>query len=595
MTETCRKRLWNIGSYACPAAALFLLNIYLEWPRELSHSVLLPAAVCVLGWLGGMYFRNEDGRLQRYALLFGFMLVLAQVCGAKLDASGTIANPGQTVQSLFLMLASTALLAPSGAGLFIGFVRWICRLQERPSKSCRISPATVFWCSFVLIVLSWLPALLAYWPGVISYDIQRQVQQLMTGDYNDHNPIAHTLLIGCFYQLGLLLDSQNTAFACYCIFQMMVTALTMAFVLRFLWKSKCPRWFCICLLLIFCFAPFHQLLSISTTKDVLFTDALVIWAVLMIEGILVPERRSCVSWNAGWIISALAASLMRTNGIAAIAAVLIFGFFLLKRNRGLRRRVMSLTLAALVGYLGIHTAMVKVCDAEPGPFHEVLSVPIQQMCRLLEVHPYVEERYEIYGWIPSADLYQPALTDYVKHTADLEPEHMPEFLFLWAKLGIRFPIVYLDAFGFLTKGYWQLDDMSHATFRGELLEYHEGYLGTIFRHCAGLTPDSKWPALYDWYEQMYSVNRYLEIPYLSVLTGTSFWCWLMMALLLVSLYLRRRDTALPLAMCFFMYVLLYLGPCCIVRYVYPFIFIAPLCLGVLIAPFSKKTESVLEK
>ena len=567
----------------CPLAALLMLNHYLHWPRELSHSLLLPAAAAALGWLSRLWFFQEDRRLGRYAIVFGFMLAIAQVSGAKLDVTGSIADTGSTLQSLSMLLFSSAALAPSCAGLFIGLVQLIQRSQGRAASPRRLTHRQLFWLSFALIMLSWLPALLAYWPGIISYDIQRQVAQVASGDYNDHNPIAHTLIIGCFYRLGQLIKSPNAAFACYSIFQMTVTALTMAFLLAFLQRSRCPRWFCLCLLALFCLAPFHQLLAISTTKDVLFTDALVIWAVLMADGLKHPEKRQKTGWNLGWVLSALAASLMRTNGIAAIASVLVCGFFLLRRNAALCKRVLCLTLAALIGYFGIHSALVRVYDAESGPFHEVLSVPIQQICRVHEILP-DEHRREIYHWIPDADLYQPALTDYVKHNADLEPSDMPEFLSLWAELGVKHPIVYLDAFGFLTKGYWHLDDMTHATFRGELLEYHEGYLGTIFRYCGGLTPESKWPALYDWYEQMYSVNRYLEVPFLSAITGTALWCWLLTALLFVSFYLRRRDTALPLTMCWAMYLLLFLGPCCIVRYVYPFMFVVPLCLGVLLAP-----------
>ncbi|MDD5899143.1 MAG: DUF6020 family protein [Clostridia bacterium] len=577
-------------AYGCPFVGLLILNAFLSWPREISHSILLVVLACVLGWLGRCFFSQKEGRLCRYAYAFGFFLMLAQIIGAKLDASGTIADTGNTAGSLLALLLSALLLAPAGAGLFVELNCWIQKMQQRTAQKHKLSPSMVFWIAFAFMMLSWLPALLAYWPGVISYDIQRQIAQVQTGNYNDHNPIAHTLIIGVFYQLGNWIKSPNTAFALYSIFQMTVSALAMAFVLSFLWRINCPRWFCLCLLALFCFAPFFQLLVISTTKDVLFTDALVVWAVLMVDGILHPERRKKRSWNVGWILSAMMASLMRTNGIAAIVAVLIGGFFLLRKDRKLRTRILCLTLSALVGYLGIHTALVKTLDAKSGPFHEVLSVPIQQICRLLEILPYEEERYEIYHWIPDADLYQPALTDYVKHTADIQPSDLPAFLSLWAKLGIKHPIVYIDAFCFLTKGYWQIDDLSHATFRGELLEYHEGYLGTIFRNCGGLTPQSKWPALYDWYEQMYSVNKYLEIPFLSVITGLALWCWLLTALMLLSLYLRRREVALPFIMCWFMLLLLFMGPCCIVRYIFPFICIVPLGLGTLISPWGERKE-----
>ncbi len=168
---------------------------------------------------------------------------------------------------------------------------------------------------------------------------------------------------------------------------------------------------------------------------------------------------------------------------------------------------------------------------------------------------------------------------------DVEARDLPAFLELWARVGVRNPVVYMDALGYLTKGYWHVDDMTHATFRGEELAYHEGYVGTIFRGGAyGVTQHSPWPALYDWYEQMYSVNTYLQIQLLSAVLSTGLWCWLMLLGFALCLYLRRRDGVLLGAGYVLMYVGLLFGPCCTVRYVYPFMLFVPLMFGLLCAP-----------
>ncbi len=569
--------------FALPPTALLALNQCLHWPRETSHSLLIVASAFALGYLTNGFLKTQNRRLQKYALAFGFAFSLAQVCGAKLDATGTIADAGAAVLSFGLIALAALALTPAAGGLFVALVKWLEGMQSRPAQSRRLCANTVFFGSAAIIFLCWLPAMLAYWPGVYSYDVSRQIEQTVMGVYNDHNPIFHTLIVGGFHALGGAMGSYNLGIAIYCLFQMAATALSMAFVVRFLWQTGCPRWFVISLLALFALAPFHQLLAISTTKDVLFSDALAVWAILMIKGLRDPEKTKKRSWKAGWILTAAAAALLRTNGLISLLAVLIGGWVWLRKNRALCRRIVCLTLCALVLYGGVHEGLVLALDATPGPFHEVLNVPIQQLARVNHILRY-ESRDEIRFWLPDVRYYQPALTDYVKATADIEPADLPEFLGLWLRLGLKFPVIYLDAFGFLTKGYWYLDDLSHATFRGELLVYHEGYLGTIFRTSYGVEMDSKWPALYDWYEQMYSVNEYLDIPFLSALTGTALWCWLMMAGLLVSLYLRRRDTMLPLFMCWMMYVCLFLGPCCTVRYVYPFMLIVPLCAGALISP-----------
>lgn len=574
----------HLIAVGCPLLSIYALNEYLLWPRKISHSVLLVAAVFALSWLGRLFFQEKDRRLQRFALIFGFSFALAQICGARLDNAGTIVQAGTPLRSMILMLFASITLAPSAGGILIAMVHWIRNVQSTSGPQKAFSEKKVFWISFAIIMLCWLPALLAYWPGIYSYDVTRQIEQTVTGNYIDHDPVFHTLLIGGFHALGTMVGSPNCGIALYCIFQMSSTALTLAFILRYLVHLHSPRWFVVSLLLLFSFAPFYQLLAISTTKDILFTNVLAVWAVIMAWGLGEPKVTRNWSWKAGWLVSATLVGLLRTNGILAIATVLAGGVVLLRRNRVLCKRILCLTLCALVMYTATHEVLVKVLDADAGPFHEVLNVPIQQIARVNHILKY-ESRDEILEWLPDVRFYQPALTDYVKHTADIEPYDLPSFLGLWARLGMKFPVIYLDAFGFLTKGYWHLDDLSHATFRGELLEYHEGYLGTIFRADYGVTQQSLWPELYDWYEQMYSVNRYLNIPFLSVITGTALWCWLQIALLMVSLYLRRKETTLPLLMGWALYLMfLLIGPCCIIRYVYPFIFIVSLCLGVLLAP-----------
>ena len=49
--------------------------------------------------------------------------------------------------------------------------------------------------SWLIILVSYVPAFLAYFPGLCAYDAYVQVEQIFNGAYNDHHPVLHTKLL----------------------------------------------------------------------------------------------------------------------------------------------------------------------------------------------------------------------------------------------------------------------------------------------------------------------------------------------------------------------------------------------------------------
>ncbi len=429
--------------------------------------------------------------------------------------------------------------------------------------------------------------MLAYWPGVFSYDMLGQTFQIIWNQYDTKHPLLHTLLYRVFYELGQRSGCYNLGLVLMCLMQMVVTAFTMSAILRFLRKCGCPGWFVGLTLFMFAMAPFHQILVLSLTKDILFTDAFVLWALYLLEGMQHPEQVSKRKWQIGCALSTACTALLRNNGMIAMALMVPILWMVIRRNKRLCRRVLCVMLCGLVLYAGVNEGLIALVGAQAGPFQEMLCVPIQQVSRVHVLQP-KESTEEVRSFLPYAAYYQPGIADPAKDVVAMEPGDLPAFLKLWLRLGVKYPVVYLDAFGHLNKGFWYLEDLSHATIKGEEPQMHEGYLGTAFREGIGPVQDSQWPALYHWYDRLYSANDYLKVPFLSVITSPALWSWMMLGLLAASLFLRRRDTLVPLLACLMVYLTYLVGPCCTVRYIYPFMFIVPLCLGALLAPDQNK-------
>ena len=58
------------------------------------------------------------------------------------------------------------------------------------------------WFWQLIILITWLPCFLAYFPGIYSYDGEPQLIQYTSGKLDNHHPIIHTLILGKCYDLG---------------------------------------------------------------------------------------------------------------------------------------------------------------------------------------------------------------------------------------------------------------------------------------------------------------------------------------------------------------------------------------------------------
>ena len=95
-------------------------------------------------------------------------------------------------------------------------------------KMKRFSGNKMFLVSWAIITLCWMPAYLAYYPAICSYDMPIQLGQIVDHAYNDHHPIIHTLLISAFLQIGKRLGDVNSGIALYALMQMLLLAAVFA-------------------------------------------------------------------------------------------------------------------------------------------------------------------------------------------------------------------------------------------------------------------------------------------------------------------------------------------------------------------------------
>lgn len=457
--------------------------------------------------------------------------------------------------------------------------------------------------SFILILFAWLPAYLAYYPGICAYDTPVQLGQIMDGYMIDHHPIAHTLLLKLAINTGQnIWGSVNAGMGIYTFFQMAFLAFGFAYAISTL-KRFNASFICLCIVqLCVMFYPFNVYMSVSTTKDTVFTGFFLMmmssFMRLLLEG---RDTFGMKLTDVILFISTVGAILFRNNCRYAIIVLLPFMFCTtavsLKRKENSKlfmRLFLNIVLSFIVGSI-LLTALFKLTDAEQGDKREMLSMPIQQFARCMLYHGGVGALPEDDGTMDeeSRDLindflldeayreYEPGFADPVKsHTNTYVARYRSgEFIGTYLKLLGKYPGDFINAALALDAGYLYPGDESHACVNEEEGRRGRGYVQTYWFESdltpRGLTKDSKLEMLHELMEDWADRNAYLDIPLLKYIFVPGTFLWLFVLLAGTLLIKKKYRLLLPIMMVMGYYATLLLGPTVQLRYIFPLMAVLP--------------------
>ncbi len=532
------------------------------------------------------------------ALCFSLLFFLT-ISAEKLSKNGNILWTG----SLLVRLLLISLLAGSLLGvLATRFLILEKGEDNNPGESVRPFPL-VGPVSFLLMALSWLPIYLAYYPGICAYDSYIQVIQIFSGEYTDHHPILHTLLIKACLNLGhALTGSYNTGMGLYSLLQLLALAAACAYGIaaasRHLAKTgrgKASRNLSVVLTLLFMVCPFQAYMAVSVTKDIPFTICMILMLTAFSE-ILFQMR---TEWKPGgkdlvFFLSALGCIIMRNNGKYALLVPVFFLICALIRDRkkevrALWGRLLTLSLCALVAGTLLLSAAFRQVSAVSGDKREMLSLPIQQLARVMIYHGGAgvlpeddntldqESRDLINDFLTDGSYryYKASISDPVKrHTNTSVARYQAvRFVKTYLRLLVRYPGDYFNAFLGLYAGFFDPLDETHAAVNLSDTETGLGYVQTRWQELDlnpyGIYKASLWPALHEKAEKWAAANEYLQLPILKYLLMPGIWLWGYMLLFLKGLYSDRKKYLLPLAFVAGYYLTMLLGPTVQLRYIFP--------------------------
>lgn len=450
-----------------------------------------------------------------------------------------------------------------------------------------------------ILLLSWMPAYLALFPGTFGYDVPEQMQQFFGGmPLTSHHPVLHTWLVGLCLQAGEgLFKSWQAGFAVFSFLQGMVVTNSLACSLLFLKRRRVPVLVLFLGLFGCALHPILQILSFNATKDTLFGA---FFLYFMMAFIAVLEKSACPGGGAGkgrkgegrrrkrecenekgacgrrgacvWLVFfGVLMCLFRNQGVYIVLALAVF-CLLFRAGRGLAVVCLGVIFLVSECFFLFCSHGLKIPE---GDKREMLCVPMQQVANVwqnqenADISP--EQRAAVEEVIEQGALldYLPACADPVKvgfHTEVLMEDPV-RYLRVYLEVGLRNPGLYVDAFRAMVVPY--LD--------GSLYRVPETALEFTFPDANewGIERNSLFPAYEAYLEKVVSspVGVFFLQPGMAV--------WLLV--ILAGIAFCRRNGRLFLGILpgalFFGTLLLSSGA--LLRYIYPLMLAVPLYLGLL--------------
>ena len=440
--------------------------------------------------------------------------------------------------------------------------------------------------TMILLILCWMPYLLAAYPGALCIDSQTQLNQVYGySPFSLHHPMFHTLLMGFFIKGGQsLLGSANLGLFLYIAFQTTILAFALSFSIWAMCYKRVPRLWVYLTLGFYCITPLFGYYASMAIKDTLFNATFLIFMVCFILLWEDAPLRFLPFLLAG---SAVCVCQFRNNGIYLIGFTFLFCLILTLKKKCLKEHAKKLLLpilSALILHFALNAAIAAIFQPLEGYSREMLSIFMQQTARFVseyeqDITP--EETavlQNIFGSLEELkNSYNPHLSDPVKNLfkMDANSSDLLSYLKVWFSQFWRHPDAYFEAFFHGAYG-WFYPFVDNA---GKY--YDPGFIFTKPAFASSIDKAVSW-----WYE------AFRRIPVLNLLQSIGMFTWMMFFSISYLWKKNKRQ------------YLLYFGPIllslliCIAapaffqhaRYGFPILFCMPFLIGRIIAPTTKSID-----
>ncbi len=503
-------------------------------------------------------------------VLFALVYCIGKTICENHDFSGIAVNPAGFILALFAGGAAV------GAGLML-FYRGLACLSgiRQPGFLDRLFSARYTYLGmWALLTTVHLVCFVSYYPGTFAYDLPSQTWQAYNYvEYNNHQPVLHTLLWAFFVRVGERLGEQSLALAFYSIFEIVCVTAVSILVVYAVRKIIVNSYAVLVSFLYYLLAPALHLMSFCTTKDVCFSCFITLFA-LSLYGGMKQDSKICLY---GILISGTFSCMFRNNMVFVVLVVWVISLLM-----HCTFCIKAFLFSVICLYGCITKVIFPIAGIEEGPVSEALPVPISQLSGIYVMNPEIlseEEKTSIKTYMPDAEDFNPRIADYVKSSfqTDLLDSSGDLFWKTYFSVFKKAPLTYLTIFLDLNVDYWYLDAPFPDVYsQREYIETDTQEILDFFT----VKPKNYFPAVRSFYDKVAAHEHWsMELPVIRYFYSMAFPFMFLALCLYLAVRNKNKLCVLPLGMLTALFLTYLLGPVSIFRYMYPYYLAMPLYFG----------------
>lgn len=543
-----------------------------------------------------------------YSLSFAFLFTIVLTLGEKLNDLQTIWTSEYNVFEIFIRFILSLVSAYS----FFHFLPDIEILLSniKPikfmDKNFFSGSKKSFWFCFLFITICHIPAFLAFFPGIFTYDVYYQSNFFFNNDYIEFHPLLHTWLI---YLTLLYSKSVHTTIwgvFIYTLVQSICMNLFFAYAVKTMSKFKVPFIFNLIALLYFSLYPTNQVFPLVSTKDVLFCGFVLLFVCLLLECILDKEKfiqSKTKFWSMVATITFM--FLFRHNGFHSYILILPLLFiFMPKIIPNNIKKIICMFLIPILLYCGF-SVVKKSLGYKPAPIASSISIPLQQMGRVmkeLDSDLPEEEKNDFINIVGEdhAFNYFPYCVDDLKfdtemlHSDFIEEsirQNPKRFILLYLKWAKKYPKEYIDAFLVINNNYFYLKNL-YSPIGLHYYLYTENRWSDFFG--IRIRTKSILPDLKKHYNEIFLNNSFENNIFLKPIFSMPYNTWFIIVGFFILLYKKKYDLVLAFSIILGIFISVLLGPIVLLRYVYQNFMVIPLLLAFCFSSIEEKNKTEIE-
>ena len=309
-----------------------------------------------------------------------------------------------------------------------------------------------------LLFVCWLPYLVVFFPGTMSWDIGEMLAQFFgQREMDTWHPVFLTWVVGACMWAGRQIGSDNLGAALFMLLQTAALAYALGYAVSSVRRMGGRRRVQAVALCFFGIVPIWGGYAQFICKDTLYVALLLVF-VLKTMTLLMDGEALTAKWLCGYGGAALGACLVRHNGVYVVLPTAILT--VLFAVRGKQRLRIGGTLGGALALVFLFSGMLlPALGIRDETASGMYSVMFQQSARVLREHGDAvtpDEYAEIDLILDAANLpalYEPWISDPVKYTfkaygqgAAAEREALQRYQKTWFSMLMKYPITYLEAF-----------------------------------------------------------------------------------------------------------------------------------------------------